>query len=91
MVLVLVEKGFQTPLVTILEVTDGNQLENCVLKKKNCSPLNPCPVHNDFSKIRTDLIQLMSGLTITKLIKGDHAEFVKSLSEINGKTSSKIF
>jgi Rrf2 family transcriptional regulator, iron-sulfur cluster assembly transcription factor len=83
------KEGLQTPLARILEVTDGNQLGNCVIKKKNCNPLNPCPVHNDFSKIRADLIQLMSGLIIAKLVKGDHAEFVKSLSEINGKTSRK--
>lgn len=83
------KEGLKTSLAKILEVTDGNQLANCVIKKKNCNPLNPCPVHNDFSKIRSDLIQLMSDLTIAKLAKADHAEFVKSLSEINGKTSGK--
>lgn len=80
------KEGLETSLLTILEGTDGNSLENCVIKKKNCNPSNPCPVHNDFTGIRKELIHLMSNLTIAKLLKQGDAGFLKSLSEINGKT-----
>lgn len=83
------EQGLETSLLKILEVTDGNSLENCVLKKKNCNPSNSCPVHNDFTGIRKELIHLMSNLTIAKLLKQDNAGFLKSLSEINDKTIGK--
>jgi DNA-binding IscR family transcriptional regulator len=82
------KEGLQTPLARILEITDDRRLENCVLKKKKCNSSSPCPVHNDFSVIRKELIQLMSDLTIEKLVKKD-PEFIKTLSEINGKPADK--
>lgn len=85
----LTKEGLQVSLAKILEVTDGNQLTGCVIKKKNCNPFNPCPVHDNFSKIRADLIDTMSELTIYKLVKGERADFVKSLSENNGKPLKK--
>jgi hypothetical protein len=72
-----------------MEITDGDRLENCVLKKKKCNPDNLCPVHDQFSNIRKDLTLLMSTTTIEELIKGNRPDFVRSLSEINGKGRKK--
>jgi len=79
------QEGMQLPLIKILEITDGNRLENCVLKKKECNPANLCPLHDHFTKIREAVITVMSNTTISELIKDDHQAFIMSLSEINGK------
>lgn len=85
----ITKEALQFSLLRILEVTDGNNLDNCVLKKKDCSEDNPCPVHDQFTNIRQEIKQVMLGTTIAELVKGKHADFIKSLSEVNGNGKRK--
>lgn len=78
------KEGMQVTLITILEITDGNCLEQCVLKSKNCNPSNPCPAHFGFEKTRKAAKEFLCDLTIADMIGTDHKSFVKSLSEKNG-------
>ncbi len=53
-------------LLTIVKAIDGDQLfEGCGLGLKVCNEKTPCPIHNDFKKVRTGLIQMLR----TSLIK----------------------
>lgn len=81
----ITEESLQLPLLRVLEIIDGNRLENCVVKKKKCNPNNLCPVHDHFSKIRVELAQVLSSTTIKELVRGNQPEFIRSLSESNGK------
>lgn len=79
------EETLQLPLIKLMEIIDGNRMENCVIKKKKCNPSNLCPFHDHFSKIREDLLVIMTNSTIGDFVKGNHPDFVRSLSEANGK------
>lgn len=53
-------------LLTIVKAIDGDQLfEGCGLGLKECNEKTPCPIHNEFKKVRFDLIQMLK----TSLIK----------------------
>lgn len=46
-------KQIQTPIICIVEAIDGKQLfEECGLGLSKCSASHPCPLHNDYKKIR---------------------------------------
>lgn len=79
------DAGMQTNLIRILEVTDGNKLDQCVLKSKTCNTSNPCPMHDQFSKARKEMSDALTNITIASLLKVDHKQFIQSLIESNGK------
>jgi Rrf2 family protein len=81
----ITEENLQVPLIKLAEITDGNRLENCVIKKRKCNPSNFCPLHDHFLKIREDLTIIMSRTTIGEFVKPNDPDFIRSLSEINGK------
>ena len=56
------------PALSILEaVNEDYILHKCVLGLKACSGENPCPMHSEFKKIRTQLINLFEKKTILQL------------------------
>jgi Rrf2 family transcriptional regulator, iron-sulfur cluster assembly transcription factor len=81
----ITEENLQIPLIKLMEITDGNSLENCVIKKRKCNPSNLCPFHDHFSKLREDLLTLMTHTTIGEFVKVDDPDFIRGLSETNGK------
>lgn len=53
------------PLSEIVEAIDGNGLfHGCALGLKQCSEINPCPLHNDFKDIRNRIHQMLCNITI---------------------------
>lgn len=69
------EKGLQQPLSAIVNAIDGNDIfTGCAMGLQQCSGLNPCPLHNEFKKIRTQITSMMHTTTIGKfnaqLLKG---------------------
>ena len=80
----ITSEGMQTTLFRILELTDGNRLNQCVLKSKDCNTTNPCPVHERFSTARKEMSDILTNTTIASLIKGEHKQFIQSLLETNG-------
>jgi len=84
------KEGMQLPLLSLMEIIDGDRLEYCVLKKSKCNPKNLCPVHHQFSKVREELTLVMTTTTIGQLVKGNNGgDFIMSLSEVNGKNGKK--
>ena len=81
----LTKDGLNMPLIRILEITDGNKLDKCILKSRNCNLANPCPVHFQFAKIREDVGHVLKETTIAELVNGKHQDFIQSLSEITDK------
>ena len=56
------------PVLAILEaVNEDYVLRKCVLGLKQCSEINPCPMHSEYKKIRTRLTNLFEKKTIQQL------------------------
>ncbi len=74
-----VQGGFYIPETQISDVVlwdvvkeiDGVDIsEKCVLGMKNCSNTEPCPVHNKFKHIRSNLVNAMKETAIVELSQG---------------------
>ena len=56
------------PVLSILEaVNEDYVLRKCVLGLKQCSEVNPCPMHSEYKKIRKRLTNLFEKKTIQQL------------------------
>ncbi len=61
------EEGLQQSLAAIIKAIDGEQIfTGCAMGLQQCSEKNPCPLHNDFKKIRNQITHLMNHTTIGK-------------------------
>jgi Rrf2 family transcriptional regulator, iron-sulfur cluster assembly transcription factor len=61
-------------LLDIITTIDGNDLfENCIIHNTTCSRVGEenlvCPIHEEFSRIRTNLMKLFGKKTIYSLVK----------------------
>jgi Rrf2 family protein len=62
--------------ITVLDIVktiDGDDIfTNCIMHNGSCESLeedkNKCPLHDEYEKIRADLIKLFSGKTIDELV-----------------------
>lgn len=55
-------------LYDVIMVMEGNRIfTNCVFGLKHCDDANPCPMHEQYAKIRDDLLQLALSETIGSL------------------------
>jgi len=64
-------KTAHTPLLEILEITDGSLVFNhCALNIKRCNAANPCPLHHDFAACRDGMLKAMSEKTLGNLTNG---------------------
>ena len=55
----------------IVFAIDGDSIyKGCGLGLKNCSEVHPCPVHDKFKKIRTDLKNMLENTSVYELTKG---------------------
>ncbi|QKJ28221.1 Rrf2 family transcriptional regulator [Mucilaginibacter mali] len=58
-------ESLKRPLARIVEAVDGNGIfTGCGLGLKQCSEVNPCPLHNDFRTIRNQIHSLLEQTTI---------------------------
>ncbi|MGN6396741.1 MAG: RrF2 family transcriptional regulator [Mucilaginibacter sp.] len=65
----------QRPISDVVEAVDGNGIFiGCALGLKQCSEINPCPLHYEFKTIRNQLHHMLNNTTIgeftTDLISG---------------------
>ena len=52
--------ALKRPLTDIVEAVDGNGLfTGCAMGLKQCSEVNPCPLHHQFKVIRTSIHDLL--------------------------------
>jgi Rrf2 family transcriptional regulator, iron-sulfur cluster assembly transcription factor len=56
------------PLFNLVTAIDGDKIfTGCGLGLKECSDVNPCPLHHKFKEIRTSLNKMMLNATIEEL------------------------
>ena len=64
----LTDKAKKLPIRTILfAMGEDEVLEKCVLGLKQCSEIQPCPMHNQYKAIKQQLIKLFVSKTIQQL------------------------
>jgi Rrf2 family iron-sulfur cluster assembly transcriptional regulator len=58
-------------LIQIVDAIDGDSIyKGCGIGLKECSETHPCPVHNDFKKIRELLLEMLTKTTLEELASG---------------------
>lgn len=61
------KEAMDRTLAEVVEAVDGNGLfTGCGMGLKYCSETNPCPLHNDFKGIRTQIHEMLKTTTIGK-------------------------
>jgi Rrf2 family protein len=74
------EKSLQYSLADIVRAVDGGKLfTGCALGLKACSETHPCPLHNEFKKVRNDIQLLLERSTVGTFT----AELEQSLTFLN--------
>ena len=59
------EAALKSPLSDIVEAVDGNGIfTGCGLGLKQCSEINPCPLHHEFKAIRNRIQEMLHTTTI---------------------------
>lgn len=59
-------KGMQQSLADIVYAVDGDKLfTGCGLGLKSCSAKRPCPIHDQFASIRTQIKELLQTTTLS--------------------------
>jgi Rrf2 family protein len=79
-------------LYDVIMVTEGDRLfTKCGFGLKHCNDANPCPLHEEYSKIRDNLLKLTRSETIASLaekIKDGKAILNRQALDINGFTKT---
>lgn len=58
-------------LINIVDAIDGDSIyKGCGIGLKECSEIHPCPVHNEFKKIRELLLVMLTTTTLEELALG---------------------
>ena len=75
------ENTMSTPLIKLVEVMDGmEQFNVCVLQFRDCSQINPCPLHHEAEQVKSDFLKVLKQTTISDLLLDDKKNFIKSLA-----------
>ena len=63
----LSKENLSAPIINVIEIIDGlSFFDSCGIGLSKCSSEHPCPIHNDFKKIRTFYQNLLVKKTIGK-------------------------
>jgi Rrf2 family transcriptional regulator, iron-sulfur cluster assembly transcription factor len=75
------EKTLDTPVVTIILLTEGaNYFNTCLLSLRKCNAANPCPLHTQLGKFKNDVLDVYSQTTIGDLLKDNKPDFINSIA-----------
>lgn len=73
----LEEEDMNISLIDIVKEIDGDQLfVGCGLGLKNCSDSHPCPIHEDYKKIKAKLIYMLENYKIGMLLDDDEIKSI---------------
>jgi Rrf2 family transcriptional regulator, iron-sulfur cluster assembly transcription factor len=73
-------------ILDIVKIIDGDLVYNgCGLGLKKCNDKEPCPIHNEYAKIRSDLKRMLGKTTILSLVTNlDNGEvYLKRLETVD--------
>jgi Rrf2 family iron-sulfur cluster assembly transcriptional regulator len=63
-------KADEIKLIDIVNIIDGEDIfKKCIIRLENCSDTEPCSMHERYSVIRSQLLNLFQNQSISELIK----------------------
>ena len=66
----MTSKQMQIAIIQIIEAIDGDAVfKECGLGLSTCSSIRPCPIHNDYKKVRDQFEQFYKNKTVADLCK----------------------
>lgn len=70
----LLKAPAEISIYDIVNIIDGEEIfTNCIIHDTTCKNADrqkiPCPLHEDYSKIRADLIQFFKTVTVEEMVK----------------------
>ena len=69
------EQNLKTPLISIVNVIDGeNRLNSCLLSIRKCNSDKPCPLHHFATSYRTHLLENLENSTIQDMAEDIRAK-----------------
>ena len=74
------EQGMDRSLADIVVAVDGNKIfSGCGLGLAYCSDAKPCPIHNQFKQLRTEIFDMLSSATLSTFHEqlDNHMAFLK--------------
>jgi Rrf2 family iron-sulfur cluster assembly transcriptional regulator len=73
-------KTLSVSVIDILDLIEGEELfSTCVIGFKKCNPGNPCPLHDQFSDTKKQMLNLFSETRIIDLLGEDKPALIRSL------------
>ncbi|MFL9485052.1 RrF2 family transcriptional regulator [Chitinophagaceae bacterium LWZ2-11] len=64
------EVQLKNPLIVLAEAIEGREyLTRCGLGLEACSEKEPCPLHNEYKKIRNNTISMLTNITVGEMAK----------------------
>lgn len=77
------DKTSEMTLFELMEITgEVEEFSTCVLRLRECSNDNPCPVHSQIDVMRKSWQLFLSKTSIGDLLKKEHPDFIKSITAI---------
>jgi len=78
-------------IIDIVEVIDGlGFLEQCITGLPKCDEKNPCPLHNDWKRIREELYTMMAGKSVAQLVDFPREPFTSSPRPRRPRESKRV-
>lgn len=79
----LSKKPEKITLISIIKAIDGLEVfTRCGIGFKKCSDDHPCPIHNDYKKVREKVYELFKKKTLKELMnEAEHGEGIISLNK----------
>ncbi|WP_336517360.1 Rrf2 family transcriptional regulator [Pollutibacter soli] len=74
------EHTLNRPIADIVKALDGDKIfKNCALGLKQCSESHPCPLHEEFKKLRNGISLLLEKTTLSKCseVQAKHLVFLR--------------
>ncbi|GAA3601323.1 RrF2 family transcriptional regulator [Flavivirga amylovorans] len=64
------ETNLEQPIISIVNIIDGEKrLNSCLMSLKKCNEEKPCPLHNELSASRAQILNNLRSRTIKDLVK----------------------
>ena len=77
----ITERTLQAPLMDLVMITDGPEIfQSCVLSVRECSSVNPCPLHYQVEEVKTRLTSVLNNNSIADLLTENKPDFIKSIA-----------
>lgn len=73
----------------VYAIDSDHTFTDCILGLPGCGELNPCPLHDQWSRLKEDLLDMMEHSTLRELATR-HIEFSNQLNQLSDKAQKNF-